>query len=171
MSNPLYTPPDDLWEVNRSLQLEDALDGANDPRWVDTGRARGEYSLRPLYRALGVEDVMNTSERRLEKPPDRGYHLFCGHLGCGKSTELRRIRNDLHSPDLYYVVFADAARDLDPNNLRYQDILLHLAARLARTPTALAISSTTWRCWSTTTTIGAVIPWSGLPLPTATQDA
>ncbi|MYH29655.1 MAG: AAA family ATPase [Acidobacteria bacterium] len=132
MSSSPYTPPDDLWEVNRSLQLEEALDGANDPRWVDTGKARGEYSLRPLYRALGVEDAMNTSERRLEKPPDRGYHLFCGHLGCGKSTELRRIRNDLHSPDLYYVVFADAAQDLDPNNLRYQDILLHLAARLAR---------------------------------------
>ena len=132
MSSSVYTPPDDLWEVNRSLHLEEALDGASDPRWVDTGKARGEYSLRPLYRALGVEDVTNTSERRLEKPPDRGYHLFCGHLGCGKSTELRRIRNDLHSPALYYVVFADAARDLDPNNLRYQDILLHLAARLAR---------------------------------------
>ena len=27
-------------------------------------------------------------------------------------------------------MFADAARDLDPNNLRYQDILLHLAAKL-----------------------------------------
>ena len=127
-----YTPPDDLWEVNRTLQLDEPLDGSNDPRWVDTGEARGEYSLRSLYRALGVEGAESTSSRRLRKPPDRGYYLFCGHRGCGKSTELRRIRNDLHGPNVYYVAFADAARDLDPNNLRYQDVLLHLAATLTR---------------------------------------
>lgn len=131
-SSPLYTPPDDLWEVNRSLQLDEPLDGSNDPRWVDTGEARGEYSLRSLYRALGVEEEESTPTRRLRTPPDRGYYLFCGHRGCGKSTELRRIRNDLDAPDVYYVAFADTAQDLDPNNLRYQDVLLHLAATLTR---------------------------------------
>lgn len=131
LSSP-YTPPDDLWEVNRTLQLDEPLDGSNDPRWVDTEEARGEYSLRSLYRALGVEATDRPSTRRLRTPPDRGYYLFCGHRGCGKSTELRRIRNDLHAPDVYYVAFADAARDLDPNNLRYQDVLLHLAATLTK---------------------------------------
>ena len=214
--------------------------------------------------------------------------FFCGHRGCGsKSTELRRIRNDLDGPNVYYVTLADAARDLDPNNLRYQDVLLHLAATLTkrleddgvaidpvhlgrleswfdqrvqeeteieeltrqvkagaqvaaglpylgkllaeistafktnathkdvlrrtlknyfsdfadafnhsdaswnprttsswprstrvprawskrRAPNAPAICSITWRSWSTTTTTGAVIPWSGPLLPTATQDA
>lgn len=128
LSSP-YTPPHDLWEVNRTLQLDEPLDGSNDPRWVDTGKARGEYSLRSLYRALGVE---GTSPQRLRTASERGYYLFCGHRGCGKSTELRRIRNDLNGPDVYYVTFADAARDLDPNNLRYQDVLLHLAATLVR---------------------------------------
>lgn len=130
MSDSPYMPPEDIWEVNLNLQLDQPLDGSNDPRWVDTGEARGAYSLRPLYRALGVDASEDGSERRLRTPPDRGYYLFCGHRGCGKSTELRRVRNDLHTPELYYVVFADAARDLDPNNLRYQDILLHLAAKL-----------------------------------------
>ena len=64
--------------------------------------------------------------------PFAGTNLFCGHRGCGKSTELRRIRNDLHAADVYYVAFADASRELDPNNLRYQDVLLHLAATLTR---------------------------------------
>ena len=121
-----YEPPADIWEVNASLQLDEPLEGEDDPRWVDTMSARGENSLVRLKRVLGV----NVSDGRPTRPPMRGYYLFCGHRGCGKSTELRRIRNDLDTPDIYYVVFADAALELDVNNLRYQDVLLHLAGKL-----------------------------------------
>ena len=120
-------PPSDIWEVNQSLQLDEHLDGDRDPRWVDTERARGEYSLTRLCRALGVD----RTQRRLA-PPAHGYYLFCGHRGSGKSTELRRIGHELHDRDFYYVVFADAAQELDVNNLRYQDVLLHLASRLMK---------------------------------------
>ena len=121
-----HQPPADIWEVNASLQLDEPLEGENDPRWVDTQTARGENSLLRLGQVLGVD----MSERQLKSPPERGYYLFCGHRGAGKSTELRRIRNDLGAPGIYYVVFADAAQELDVNNLRYQDILLHLAGKL-----------------------------------------
>ena len=126
----MYEPPDDIWEVNRLLRLDEPLEGANDPRWVDTREARGSYQLHQLYRELGVD--MRASGERLRTARDRGYYLFCGHRGCGKSTELRRIRNELHAPNAYHVVFADAAQELDVNNLRYQDILLHLAGRLTK---------------------------------------
>ena len=126
----MYEPPDDIWVVNRELRWDEPLDGEDDPRWVDTRAARGSYQLHQFYRRLGVD--MGSRNRRLREPPERGYYLFCGHRGCGKSTELRRIRNELHAPDAYYVVFADAAQELDVNNLRYQDILLHLAGKLAR---------------------------------------
>ena len=99
---------------------------------MDTEAARGEYSHHRLYRILNVDP--NEAELRLGTPPERSYYLFCGHRGCGKSTELRRVRNDLHSPTLYYVVFADAAQELDVNNLRYQDIPLHLASKLVEQP-------------------------------------
>ena len=118
-------PPRDIWQVNRRLQLDEHLNGDRDPRWVDTEAARGEYSLNRICRALGVD----RAKRRLTAP-DRGYYLFCGHRGCGKSTELRRIAHELHHGDFYYVVFADAAQELDVNNLRYPDVLLHLAGRL-----------------------------------------
>ena len=123
-----WKAPDDIWEVNSRLRLDEPLDGECDPRWVDTRDARGSYQLHQLYRSLGVE--VDGRRRRLREPQDWGYFLFCGHRGCGKSTELRRIRNELDAPDAYYVVFADAAQELDVNNLRYQDILLHLAAKL-----------------------------------------
>ena len=124
----MYEPPDDIWIVNRELRWDEPLDGENDPRWVDTRKARGSYQLHEFYRELGVD--MREADRQFRAPADRGYYLFCGHRGCGKSTELRRIRNELHAPDAYYVVFADAAQELDVNNLRYQDILLHLAGKL-----------------------------------------
>ena len=118
-------PQRDIWEVNRTLQLDEHLDGAQDPRWVNTEPARSEYSLNQLYRTLGVDRAKRKLTAR-----DHGYYLFCGHRGSGKSTELRRIAHELHDDDLYYVVFADAAQELDVNNLRYPDVLLHLASRL-----------------------------------------
>lgn len=121
-----YQPPADIWEVNASLQLNEPLEGEDDPRWVDTQSARGESNLRQLGPVLGIDK----SEQQLKSPPKRGYYLFCGHQGSGKSTELRRIRNDLDAPDAYCVVFADVAQELDVNNLRYQDVLLHLAGKL-----------------------------------------
>ncbi len=120
-----FEPPRDIWEVNRTLHVNEPLDGDRDPRWVDTEPARGEYSLNQLCRTLGVD-----RSRREMTAPDDGYYLFCGHRGSGKSTELRRIAHELHDDDLYYVVFVDAAQELDVNNLRYPDVLLHLAGKL-----------------------------------------
>ena len=122
-----YQAPKDIWAVNGALQPNEPLNGDQDPRWVDTYSARGEASLKQIGQLLGVD----LGERRLREPPDRGYYLFCGHRGSGKSTELRNLRNRFHNADLYHVVFADAAVELDVHNLRYQDILLHLAAKLA----------------------------------------
>lgn len=120
-----YQPPDDIWQVNVELHPGEPLDGDRDPRWVDTAAARGDYNLGAFYQRLGLAGGV------LKSPPDQGYYLFCGHRGSGKSTELRRMRNQLHADDGYYVVFADVTQDLDVNNLRYADVLLHLAGRLA----------------------------------------
>ena len=122
-----YEAPKDIWAVNGALQPNDPLDGDQDPRWVDTYSARGEASLKQIGHRLGVDLV----EHCLREPPARGYYLFCGHRGSGKSTELRNLRSQFHDANLYHVVFADAAEELDVHNLRYQDVLLHLAAKLA----------------------------------------
>lgn len=117
-------PARDIWEVNQKLQLDEYL-GAGDPRWVDTEAARGQDSLNLLRKALGVD----RGSGKL-RAPEHGYFLFCGHRGSGKSTELRRLAHELHHDGLYSVVFADATQELDVNNLRYQDVLLHLASKL-----------------------------------------
>lgn len=123
-----YTPPEDLWAMDEGLQFNEALD-QDDPRYVSTDEARGDYSARHLLRTLGVDDrdpirlVLRNHHKRL-------YCVFCGHRGCGKSTELRRLAKRLNKPEVFFVVFLDALQELDYNNLTYADVLLALAKAL-----------------------------------------
>lgn len=120
-----YTPPKDLWEVNAGLEFNEPLE-SDDPRYVDTEPGRGEFSFHSLYTDLGIE----CKGPRLRKSPEKSYHLFCGHFGCGKSTELRRVSRFLHRDPLYFVVNLDTTEELDTNNLRYPDVMLALAQQL-----------------------------------------
>jgi energy-coupling factor transporter ATP-binding protein EcfA2 len=69
-------------------------------------------------------------DHRLRFKPERVYTVFCGHRGCGKSTELRRLKSLLHAPERFFVVFLDTLIELDINNLQYSDILMGLAKKL-----------------------------------------
>lgn len=120
-------PPANLWEVNAQLELDEPLE-PGDPRWVDTVEARGEFSFEPLYRRLGVDTA--SDPWRLRGVPRRAYGVFCGHRGCGKSTELRRLHRKLNQSYLFFSIFLDTTKVLDTNNLQYQDVLLALAHAL-----------------------------------------
>lgn len=117
-------PTSDFWEIQAALKFEEPL-AFNDPRYVDTTIARGNWKRSRLLRHLGVDQEMS-----LRSKPGKSYLIFCGHRGCGKSTELRRLTHELHSPELFHVVFLDSFDELDVNNLSYPDVLLALAKRL-----------------------------------------
>ena len=121
-----YQPPKNIWEVDRQIKFNTPL-AEDDPRYVHTEKGRGDFSLGPLLKTLGVDPKTFA----LKSPPQNVYALFCGHRGCGKSTELRRLCARLHRADRFFVVFLDATVDLDPNNLRYADVLLALAKALS----------------------------------------
>jgi hypothetical protein len=121
-------PPDNLWDVDAQLEFNEALP-SDDQRYVPTAPARGNFSFTRLLKALGVDD-REQQQWILRKAHPRGYHLFCGHRGCGKSTELRRLAARLHNPQAFFVVFMDVLEQLDYNNLQYADVLLALAKEL-----------------------------------------
>jgi len=123
-----YTPPTDLWDVDAQLEFNEALE-EGDKRYVPTAQARGDFSFSRLLKALGVDDRDDT-HWVLRRPHAREYHLFCGHRGCGKSTELRRLASRLHHKDAFFVIFIDVLEALDYNNLRYADVLLTLVKQL-----------------------------------------
>ena len=86
-------------------------------------QARGsERTLDRLARKFGLQ----LSDGRFV-PPTQRHVLFFGHIGSGKTTELRRYAKALTGPDRFFVVEVDISTELDRNNLQYADTLMALA--------------------------------------------
>ena len=120
-----YSPPKNRFEVLQRIEFEEALE-PTDARYVDTGAARGSVdTLKRLAAKFGL-DLGGQSFY----PPLKNHVLFFGHLGCGKSTELRRYAHELAGPQRFYVVHCDISTVLDRNNLQYADVLMALAQTL-----------------------------------------
>jgi len=120
-----YEIPKTIWDLGSQLNFDQPLD-AEDDRFVPTADARGDFNFNALLRPYGIDP--NTDAMKFV--PKGVYSLFCGHRGCGKSTELRRLSDRLEKPELFLVVFLDVLKELDINNLTYADILLALAKTL-----------------------------------------
>lgn len=127
-----FKPPTDIWQVNQQLHYDEALD-ADDPRFVHTEAGRGDFSFTRLLRMFGVKTNPDEKLWELASQPRNVNAVFCGHRGCGKSTELRRLGKKLHRNDLFFVVSLDIVEELDPHDLQYPEIFLALAHRLCAT--------------------------------------
>ncbi|NEO37845.1 MAG: AAA family ATPase [Moorea sp. SIOASIH] len=56
--------------------------------------------------------------------------LFTGHIGCGKSTELLRLKAELEEAD-FHVVYFESSQDLEMGDVDVGDILLAIARRVS----------------------------------------
>lgn len=120
-----YQAPQNIYAVNAALEYNEALE-PDDERYISTDKARGDSTFNTLFKYLGV----SPNDLKLIEPPERKYNLFCGHRGCGKSTELRRLTAQLHDGERFFVVFLDILKELDPNSLQYVDVMMGLAKAL-----------------------------------------
>ncbi len=120
-----YQPPKHVLEVLQKIEYEEALpDG--DPRYVDTQAARGsEKTFVRLARKFGWDPASDAFFAPIEK-----HVLFFGHIGSGKTTELRRYAGKLNKSKRFYVVEVDVLAKLDRNNLQYTEALMAMAETL-----------------------------------------
>ena len=121
-----FQPPRHPLEVLQKIQYEDALP-AGDPRYVDTMEARGsQQTFVRLARKFGWDPASNA----FFAPNDK-HVLFFGHIGSGKTTELRQYAAILNASKRFYVVEVDVLQKLDRNNLQYAEVLMAMAEALA----------------------------------------
>jgi len=66
--------------------------------------------------------------------------LFTGHIGCGKSTELFRLKNSL-TQRRYEVVYFESDRDLEMADVEISDILLSIAHNISEHLEAIGITA------------------------------
>jgi hypothetical protein len=92
----------------------------DDGRYVDCSRARGDDLVTRYVRDLQRAD-----------PSHPDVKVFAGHRGCGKTSEMLRMKAMLEagSPK-YFVVFMEIAEALDTNDLDFPDLLVAVAAEL-----------------------------------------
>ncbi len=108
-----------------ALTLRDAYNAADpavplpsgDPRYVDCTDVRGNRDV--------VQQMFDT----VTWSDSDTAQLLTGHRGCGKSTELLRLKTRLEEAG-YTIIYFEADEDLDVNDIFYSDLLLAIARRI-----------------------------------------
>ncbi|HEY9838002.1 MAG TPA: P-loop NTPase fold protein, partial [Vampirovibrionales bacterium] len=88
------------------------------PYYIDFSGVRGGKIIEELGRTI----------TRLS-PDIPTCQLFTGHIGCGKSTELLRLKSQLEEAE-FHVVYFESSRDLEMADVDISDILLAIARQV-----------------------------------------
>ncbi|NET73103.1 MAG: AAA family ATPase, partial [Sphaerospermopsis sp. SIO1G2] len=88
--------------------------------YIDFSSVRGETIIQELKRTITILH-----------PEEKTCQLFTGHIGCGKSTELLRLKAELEQQD-FHVVYFESNESLDLSNIDVTDILLAIASAVSK---------------------------------------
>jgi len=95
--------------------------------YVDFSAVRGNKIIESLKRTI-----------TLISPDEPTCQLFTGHIGCGKSTELLRLKSELEQEG-FHVVYFESSQDLDMADVDITDILLSVAGQVSESLEAIKI--------------------------------
>ncbi|MBO1350808.1 MAG: AAA family ATPase [Hormoscilla sp. GUM202] len=105
----------------------DMADAAERKYYIDFASVRGAETVRELGETISLTN------------PDPSCQLFTGHIGCGKSTELLRLKQELEQ-DGFHVVYFESDRELDIGDVDISDILLAIAHQIGESLSAAKVS-------------------------------
>jgi AAA ATPase domain len=86
--------------------------------YIDFSQVRGSNLVEELQRSI----ILSADEPTCQ--------LFTGHIGCGKSTELSRLKTELEAQG-YHVVYFESSEDLEMADVDISDILLAIARQVS----------------------------------------
>jgi len=111
----MQSPVSTVDEAYKVCNPEQPLKDMDDPRYVDLTEVRG---IKNLARTI--------AKRIVRTAPDFHQQLVTGHRGCGKSTELYRLKAQLEG-EKFFTLYMDVEEMLDLGEVNYLDILLGIA--------------------------------------------
>lgn len=116
-----------LLDVRRQAQLEPLP--ADDARYVPLDAVRGQHVVKRFLKLL--ED------------DSKCMHIaYAGHRGCGKTTELFRLKKEVERTNIY-CAYLDAHPELIMGDLEYTDVLLYIAQKIIEDVTNSNVSLNT----------------------------
>ena len=117
-----------LWAYQENFDFHTDIE-VGSPYYMPLEGHRGEYSRAPLLNAFGLDSqgvwLPGVAKRQ------KTFVLFGGHVGCGKSTELRQVGALMAKS--YTISRVELTKILDINNLRFSDLLIALAHEVVAT--------------------------------------
>ncbi len=109
--------PFDFREFRRRLKPDNTLN-IQDPEdsrfYIDFSEVRGDQVVEEIYDGIDIA------------PENQTCHLFTGHIGCGKSTELLSLKHQLEQGD-YFTVYFESTDYLEKADVGIIDVLLAIA--------------------------------------------
>jgi hypothetical protein len=96
--------------------------------YIDFSSVRGGNIIRELGRTISL---LSGDEPTCQ--------LFTGHIGCGKSTELFRLKKELEEQG-FHVVYFESSHDLDMADVDITEILLSIARQVSESLEACQIT-------------------------------
>jgi len=104
-------------DPSRTLFLRNRLD---EKYYIDFSTVRGG-------------DIIGKLKQRITffQPDEATCTLFTGHIGCGKSTELLRLRGELAVAG-FQVVYFESSDDLEMTDVDLADVLLAIARQISQ---------------------------------------
>jgi septum formation topological specificity factor MinE len=112
-------------DPGKSLKIENAVDRSY---YIDFSSVRGGEIIEEL-----IYDI------DFLYPDQPTCALFTGHIGCGKSTELLRLKLELQHKG-FHVVYFESSEDLELADVAICDILLAIARRVSQSLEGLTLA-------------------------------
>ena len=94
-------------------------EGEDRQYYIDFSSVTGNKIIESLKRTIAIIS-----------PNEPTCQLFTGHIGCGKSTELLRLKAELEQEG-FHVVYFESSQDLDMADVDITDILLSIARQVS----------------------------------------
>ena len=110
--------PDEIKKIYQAFDPS-PLEADDTDLYVDLDEVRGSTGLvNKLAQTIKLSETTTTQ-------------LLAGHIGSGKSTELRLLQKQLQDEG-YFVVFCQILEDIDERDADFPDVLLAMMRQLAR---------------------------------------
>lgn len=116
---------------SKTLNLPQFFKAINPSKSLITGeREEGEYHIN-YSSALDSKTIESFKQTiALISPNQPTCQLLTGHIGCGKSTKLRRLKAELEDEG-FHVVYLESSQYLDMAYIDITDILLSIAGKVS----------------------------------------
>jgi hypothetical protein len=86
----------------------------------------------PLDDVRGSSGLVTKLAKTIRLSDKATFQLLAGHIGSGKSTELRRVQRELETgDDRFFTVFCQILEDIDPSDADFPDVLLAIMRQVA----------------------------------------